>query len=258
MPDDQIDGTGGAGEISADNPAVQALIEQATKGLRESQRQILSEKKSLQQQFEEFKQQFDGIDPEATRQLNQRIAADEDTRLIAEGKVDEVLERRTKALKGDFQKQLDAAAQREADFQSQLQSSSARIKELLIEQKLSDAAAKLGMVSSAVVDARLRAANVFALNEEGDIVAKDSDGSVVLGKDGKTPLTPAEWLETQRETSPHWFPAPSGGGASGGAGSGAGGGGVYRISKAEAADARTYQAAKKAAEARGHRLVITD
>jgi len=42
----------------------------------------------------------------------------------------------------------------------------------------------------------------------------------VLGKDGKTPFSPAEWIESMTEIAPHWFPASSSGGGASGSGSG--------------------------------------
>jgi len=39
-----------------------------------------------------------------------------------------------------------------------------------------------------------------------------------MGKDGKTALTPATWLEQSKSTNPHWWGAAAGGGAGGGVG----------------------------------------
>ncbi len=44
---------------------------------------------------------------------------------------------------------------------------------------------------------------------------------VVLGKDGKTPLTPIEWAESLRETAPHLWPKAQGSNAPGGGNSSA-------------------------------------
>jgi hypothetical protein len=64
---------------------------------------------------------------------------------------------------------------------------------------------------------------MFTLDENGNAVQRDADGNVVIGKDGKTPFSPSEWLESMRESAPHWFPA----GASGsGSNNGSKGGGA--------------------------------
>jgi hypothetical protein len=44
----------------------------------------------------------------------------------------------------------------------------------------------------------------------------------VLGKDGKTPFSPQEWMEMQKELKPHWFLASNSGGGSQSAHAGSG------------------------------------
>ncbi len=34
-----------------------------------------------------------------------------------------------------------------------------------------------------------------------------------MGKDGRTPLTPVEWIDSLKESAPHLFPSASGTGA---------------------------------------------
>ena len=75
----------------------------------------------------------------------------------------------------------------------------------------------------AVEDALFRARTLFTLDGDGNAV-QVKDGQVVIGKDSKTPYSPAEWLEGMKESAPHWFPAGgSGGGAPGGKGPGGSG-----------------------------------
>ena len=46
------------------------------------------------------------------------------------------------------------------------------------------------------------------------------NGDVIIGKDGKNPLTPKEWIEDIRESKPYFFPKPHGAGGQGGNNSG--------------------------------------
>ena len=78
------------------------------------------------------------------------------------------------------------------------------------------AATKAGIHQHAIDDALLRARSMFRLNDDGQAVQFDQDGNVVIGKDGKTPFTPNEWLDGMKETAPHWFPAGNSGGGVGG------------------------------------------
>jgi hypothetical protein len=58
-------------------------------------------------------------------------------------------------------------------------------------------------------DIVLRAGSVWRLNDDGEPVAVNGD-EVILGKDGKTPLSPMEWAESLRETAPHLWPKAQG------------------------------------------------
>lgn len=256
MPDaDPNAGGAGAPQITPDNPEVAKLIQnavkEATSGLAANKDEILSEKKSLQEKLDQMSKQWEGLDPEAVRNIMSRLENDEETRLLAEGKTDEVIERRTERLKADHAKQIAKLEEALADRDEQLSSTQSQVKKLMVEGNLRQAAAELGLVPSAIEDALSRAMGVFKVNDEGALIAEEN-GSTVYGKDGKNPLTPAEWLETMKEKAPHWFPAPTGGGAGGGQGRG----GSHTISRAEARNVQKYRAAKEAAEKAGVSLQI--
>lgn len=163
---------------------------------------------------------YEGIDPVKTRALLAKFNDEEEAALIASGKVDEVIAKRMSKREADFQKQLEAA-RGEAEGAKKVAST---FQSRVLDNHIRAAAAKAGIHPFAVEDALLRARSMFSLDDKGEAVQMGSDGSPVLGKDGKTPFTPAEWLEGMKETAPHWFPASgSGGGAGGSGGAGAGG-----------------------------------
>jgi hypothetical protein len=62
-------------------------------------------------------------------------------------------------------------------------------------------------------DAVMVAMNLFKLDDNDNVVMADSNGSIVLGNDNKTPLSIKEWANSSelKETKPHWYPAPFGG-----------------------------------------------
>jgi len=95
--------------------------------------------------------------------------------------------------------------------------------ERVLDNEVREAAVKIGLHPSAIDDALLHARNIFSIDDDGHAVQLDDDTEEpVLGKDGKTPFSPLEWLEGMREKKPHWWPAGSSGGGAGG-GRGAGG-----------------------------------
>lgn len=258
MPDDPKPGDEGyTATIDASTPEVKALIDaavkEATSGLASNRDEILGEKKSLQQKLDEMTKTWGGYDPDAVKNIMSRLENDEEAKLLAEGKTDEVIERRTERLKADYEAKIANQEKAIAELNGSYEKAQSTVKQLKVEGSLRQAAAEHGLVPSAIEDALGRAMNVFSVGEDGKLIAEE-DGRTAFGKDGVTPLTPAEWLETMKEKAPHWFPAPQGGGAGGGSGKG---GGAHTISRADARDPQKYRAAKEAAEKAGSTLQIT-
>lgn len=243
-------------ELNADTPEVKALIEASLQefntGLAANRDELLNEKKALKQQLDDVSKQWEGLDPAAVRTLMERLENDEEGKLLAEGKFDDVINRRTERLQADTQKQIQSFTEQLASKDSELSSAKQQVKSLLIEGNMQQAAAQLGVVPSAYEDAVYRAKSIFDVDENGKLVAEEN-GTTVYGKDGKSSITPAEWLESMREKAPHWFPAPSGAGSGGG---GRGGTGSHTITRAEAQNPQAYQAAKAEAEKAGVTLQI--
>ena len=258
MAEDQNSGGEGhqAPAFSADAPEVKALIDaavkDATSGLAANRDEILGEKKTLQASLDEMKKTWGSYDPEAVANIMSRLENDEEAKLLAEGKTDEVIARRTERLQADHAKQLENLTAQLTEKDGLLNGTQSKVKELMVSGTLRQAAVEQGLVPSAIEDALSRAMNVFKVGENDELVAEEN-GSTAYGKDGKTPLTPAEWLESMKEKAPHWFPAPSGGGAGGGNGPGGKG---HFISRADARDVQKYQAAKAAAATAGVQLQI--
>jgi hypothetical protein len=256
MPDDPTPPGGNPDDLTS-NPAVKALIDkavkEATSGLASNRDEILTEKKTLQQKLEEASKTWEGLDPVAVRNIMSRLENDEEAKLLAEGKTDAVIERRTERLKADHAKQIDALQKALAERDDKLGGASSKVKKLMVEGNLRQAAVELGLVPSAIEDALSRAMNVFKVDDNDRLIAEEN-GSTAYGKDGKSPLTPSEWLESMKEKAPHWFPAPQGGGAGGGNGRG----GSHTISREDARDVGKYRVAKEAAAKAGVPLQILD
>jgi hypothetical protein len=243
-----------------EDPAIKALIEaavaNATSGLITNRDAALKEKKELKAQLDSMQQQWGGLDPAMVKNLINRMQNDEETKLIAEGKVDEVISRRVTSMQKDFEAKLAAATAKLTEYEGHVKQRDGRIKDLVIDGSIRETAAKLGLVPHALEDAVTRAKGRFVVGDDGKAVARDDNGTLVMGKDGKTPMGVSEWLEGMKEQAPHWFPAPSGAGAAGG-GSGRKAGGVV-ITKSDASDARKYQAAREQAAKAGVTVQIVD
>lgn len=172
---------------------------------------------------------FDGLDPAALKALKDRLDADDDLKLFNEGKKEQVIEKYTQRMRDQHKVDLDAVEER-------VRQESARAdiyKSSVLDNQIR--AVTAGMHPQAVEDALLHARNIFSLDAKGKAVQLDTEGRPVLGKDGSNPFSPAEWIETQKELKPHWFPAGNSGSGSGNArDSGAGAGKTITRSKYDA------------------------
>lgn len=201
---------------------------------------------SLLKERDELKQRFDGIDPDQVRELMEAQQKAEEERLLnpngtphpgplpsaereknlnaGREQIEKVIEARLKTIKGDFDKQLTSISSERDDL-------NARLSAVQIDQAAVAAATKRGLRSTAISDLTSRARGLFKLSS-GLPTAFEADGSTVRpGKDGISPMSLEEWVDSLVSDAPHLFEANSGGGAggntnangSGGAGRGIGG-----------------------------------
>jgi hypothetical protein len=208
------DPAGGAQAITADNPEVKKLIEagvaSATESLKGHNARLLDDVaklKPLRDQFEKLGGE-DGV--AQLLELRDKLNKDDAAKLLAEGKTEEWLERQTEAMRREHDNQLKGRDAKLEEKDETIAALSEKLTQLTIDSSIRQAGTKLELVGPAMDDAVLLARNVFTLDDGGNPVAKNDDGTVKLGKDGKTALSPSEWLEGMKDTRPHWFPATGG------------------------------------------------
>lgn len=215
-------GSGGQGsaQINFEDPAIKAqldqYVEQHVSGLKAKNNELLGKNKTLSDELTNFKGQFEGLDIGAVKGLLQKAGQDEETKLLAEGKIDEVFGKRTERLKAEHQKLFDAEKSR-AD---KAEAYANKFKQSVVRGQIAQAFSAAQGLSEATDDITALALSQFSLDENGNAVAIDANGDVIIGKDGKTPLTPKEWVESIRESKPYFFPKPNGAGGQGGNNSG--------------------------------------
>lgn len=167
-----------------------------------------------------MEEKFTGIDPVKVKEMLAKLDQDGEQALIAAGKIDEVIQKRSEKQRADFQRQLDEANGKVKQAEERISKYSQRV----LDDRIRDAVMGKVHVHAIKSGDVLRAAReLFKLDDNGNAVQFSEDGQVVLGKDGKTPFSPAEWIESMAEVAPHWFPSDSsGGGASGSRNAGGG------------------------------------
>ena len=155
---------------------------------------------------------FEGIDPDAVRQLADDKRKLEEAAQIKAGEVDKVLAARLKA-------ELDKV---HAPVLAERDALHGRLTAIQIDQAVVTEATKRGLRPTALTDITSRARTTFKL-VNGVPQAFEADGQTArMGKDGASPMTLAEWVDALVSDAPHLFEANAGSGA---AGSGSGGAG---------------------------------
>jgi hypothetical protein len=211
------EGEGGSGGTptpeESQAAAIATAVEAATKGLKSKNQELLNKLHTAGDALKAW----EGLDPAAIRGLMDRMDGDEELKLLKDGKLDDVVQRRVAKRDADWQKKLDIAA---AERDSEKNKTSRFFTRVLDEQIRAAVNGKVH--EKAVDDALFRARTIFTLDEDGYAVQLQN-GQPVIGKDGKTPFSPQEWIESMRENAPHWFPSTASGS---GAGPSKGGGGA--------------------------------
>ena len=163
---------------------------------------------ALNQQMADWKKRFEGIDPDAVRQLADDKRKLEEAQQIKAGEVDKVLAARLKA-------ELDKV---HAPVVAERDALTARLTAIQIDQAVVSEATKRGLRPTALTDITARARMTFKL-VNGVPQAFEADGQTArTGKDGTSPMTLAEWVDALVSDAPHLFEANAGSGAAGSGG----------------------------------------
>lgn len=187
-------------EIDFNNPKIQTYVEQQVKGLKDKNSELLGKFGELK----DFKSKFDGVDVDSLLRFAEKSKQDELTKKLAEGKFDEVLAQKTDLMRSDFEQKLNEQTSRAQTLESKV-----------LNGFIAVAAAQAGVQPEAIDLVNMLASSQFKLDANGDPVAVNAQGEVINGKDGKTPLSVADWLTSLRESKPLLWGTPQGSGAQG-------------------------------------------
>lgn len=192
--------------------AIQAKLDAEVAGLKSKNSELLDKFKKVSEQVKAF----DGLDIDKIKTLQKQMEENEEMRLLAEGKTEEVVNRRIENMKRDFDAQLAAREQKLTEFQSVLKTKDEKLAELVIDGQIREAYVGLDFEPAAMEDTLMVGRKTFIMDENGKAVPRDSHGNLIFGKDGKTPITAKEWLENLSETKKYLRRQSIGAGAQGG------------------------------------------
>lgn len=181
---------------------------------------------SLQKQLaklEEGMKPFKGIDPtfiQQAQQMQEQLEADEEKKLLKEGKFDEIIQRRLASGRAEMDAQIKAMQDELAKKDSTIGNLTGQLSTLTVDTDVRKAIESEGLKprSGALDDILTRARQTWKIGEDGAMQPVDEKGDVRFGGDGN-PLTMKEYVTKHLvESAAHLFEGASGGGAAGGSG----------------------------------------
>ena len=128
-----------------------------------------------------------------------------DDKLIKEGKIEELVEERTKRMRETHNSEL-GLVQTEADTHKK------QLESLMIDASVRNSATKQGVAATAMEDVILRAKAVFQL-KNGQATPFDNDGNVVYASGSSEPMSVDSWVTGLASSAPHLFTPSKGGGS---------------------------------------------
>ena len=174
----------------------------------------------LKQELETLKEAAKGDEDKLKRlaDLEKALESDEDAKLIADGKIEEVIQRRsdrqTSEMRRDFEGKVKNKDTLIETLTVERDEASSGFNNLRIDTAINEAINEHGGVrKGALMDIRSRARRTFRMKD--DIVTAMEGDNIVYGPLGGDSLTPLEFVNKLVETAPHLFEDSAGGGGSG-------------------------------------------
>lgn len=166
------------------------------------------ENEKRRKQLEEMDAKLKEVNVDEYKELKEKALKAEEEKMILEGKQEELANKKLELRDAEWKKQI---ALKDAELEA-INGKVASLKEKALSEQIRSGI-NGAFHAMANDDAVLVAMSMFKLDDSGNAVMYDADGSVVIGKDGKTPFSPREWANSDalKDTKPHWFAASLGG-----------------------------------------------
>lgn len=165
----------------------------------EKRKFLTDEEKTL---FEELKAQKDKLDEKV---------------LLDEGKIEELLQKRTETMRKDHESMVEALNKKLTASETIATKFRDKLNGTLVESSITKAISDVGIpVKGALADILSRARSTFIVSDELKLEAKRADGSIIFGGDGTTPLGVEEFAKNLVKDAPFLFESSTGAGGGGG------------------------------------------
>lgn len=190
----------------------EAKVAAATERLVAKNQELLGEKKTIQEKLAEFK---DITDPVEALKALKFINENEDAQLIRDGKVGELIEKRTSVMRIEHENAVKELADKLMEASEGKTTYQGLYETKVMDDAMRAVAVQAGVRAEAIPDVLLRAKSMFSLDKEGNPEARDSKGNL-RKNDSDNVVTPGVWMEDLKASSPHYWPSSAGAGAVGG------------------------------------------
>ena len=180
--------------------------EEEFKGVNSKLKEFRDNNVKLIKDMETLSSKFEGIDVDAYQDMLSKQEAMKTKKLIDAGKIDELLDEKTKSMREVHNKELSKTNEVNQSLQDQLA-------KLVIDNAVRDSAMKAGVVETGMDDILLRSKSIFSL-KDGKAVPTDAQGNTIFGHGTSEPMSVNEWVKAQMDVAPHLFKSSSGSGSS--------------------------------------------
>jgi hypothetical protein len=192
------------------NDKFRLKLDEEVSGLKSKNAEILDEKKKSDARLKEL----EAFDFEKAKEALSFLENNKDAQLIKDGRVDELIAKKTSQLTSDFEAQMGEVKQTLTSEKSRGDLYENLYKTKMVEDSLREAAIVAKARPEAITDILLHGTKIFSLAEDGSVEARTSDGKLRKTVDDKV-LTPSNWIDGLKKQSPHYWPDSVGAGARG-------------------------------------------
>jgi len=180
---------------------ISEAVKTATEGLEANKNSILDEKRSLSEKLklaEENAKRFEGLDVDKIKTMIDSMDASAEAKLIAEGKIEEVIAARTSAVKSSYE---DKYSEKNAEIATLNEANTTIMNKYegkLIGDSIRVEAIKQGMLPEAIDNAIRDASGLFKVAENGNVEARKIDEFI---------NSPERFVKSLKETNSFYWPS---------------------------------------------------
>lgn len=212
-------GDGGSGgsadaditQTQAFKDAVTAAADASSQGLKTKNTELLNKLSQANSKLDDF----GGLDADAVKNMMSQLNQSEEAKLIAEGKLDEVLTKRMDRINAEHSDSLNSLQSKYDDANERATGFQKVLKQNTINDTIRAECIKQGVLPEAFDDVARRAIDIFDVDNSGQMEARDASGQLL--KDGEDRLVnPERFVQALKKSAPYYWPNSQGAGAEGG------------------------------------------